>query len=333
MAQITKRGKTYSIRVSAGYDINGKQLRHNYSWTPPPDLTKKQEEKELTRQAALFEERVRLGRVISANIKFADFSEIWLDDYAEKQLAPKTIHRYKDILKRVNQGIGHIRLDRLQPVHLIEFYDNLSERNIRNDQKYTATNNFILACKEKYSTADLVKLSGLSVSTIYAALRRKPVSESTAIALCKVVNKKMSDCFSETLSDSGLSPRTILHHHRVISTILSTAVHWQIIDSNPASRVKPPKVIKQESKFLDEDQSKRLIELLSDAPIQYRTMVILLIFTGLRRGEICGLKWSDLDQKNNILHVERALQYLPEKGLFIKEPKNTSSKRVIKLSN
>ena len=51
----------------------------------------------------------------------------------------------------------------------------------------------------------------------------------------------------------------------------------------------------------------------------------------MRRGELCGLKWQDIDYKNNLISIERAAQYLPGQGVFLKEPKNKSSIRVIKL--
>lgn len=332
MAQIIKRGNTYTIRVSNKYDIDKNQRKRNFTWKPDPGMTPKQEEKELARQVALFEEQVRTGRFINGNIKFAAFAEKWMADYAEMQLAPKTIHRYKSLLTRINKAIGHIRLDQLQPTHLIEFYDNLAEKGIRNDLKYRATDEFSKKVKDSFKTTELVSKADLSTSTVYAALQGRSICESSAKSICKAFEGSLSDCFKPVTSNSKLSSRTILHHHRVISSILETAVHWQVILSNPADRVKAPRVIRSESKCLDEIQSKKLVELLQAEPIQYRTMIILLIYTGIRRGELCGLQWSDIDFKNRVLHVQRALQYLPKQGLFVKEPKSSSSKRAIKLS-
>ena len=59
MPTITKRNDTYKITVSAGYDINGKQIRRYMTWKPPSGMTAKQIEKEAQRQAILFEEKVR----------------------------------------------------------------------------------------------------------------------------------------------------------------------------------------------------------------------------------------------------------------------------------
>ncbi len=111
MATIKKRGNSYSIRVSCGYDMQGKQIIHSMTWKPEKDMTVKQMEKEAQRQAVLFEEKCRQGLCFSNNIRFADFAEKWFTDYAEKQLKAKTIARYKELLKRINQAIGHIKLN------------------------------------------------------------------------------------------------------------------------------------------------------------------------------------------------------------------------------
>ena len=136
MATITKRGGTYRIKVSCGYSADGRQITRSMTWQPAPGTTKRQEEKELNRQATLFEERVKSGQFIGNNIKFADFVETWFKDYAEKQLRPKTLLGYKKMAVRTNAAIGHIRLDRLQPHHILEFYNNLAESGVREDTKY-----------------------------------------------------------------------------------------------------------------------------------------------------------------------------------------------------
>lgn len=79
-----------------------------------------------------------------------------------------------------------------------------------------------------------------------------------------------------------LAPKTILHHHRLISSILTKAVQWQIIKENVANRVEPPKVPKHESPYLDEIQAKELMKLLENEPMQYKTAITLLIYIGLR---------------------------------------------------
>ena len=84
MATVRKRGDTYQIRVSCGYDSNGRQIEKSIAWKPAKGMTKKQIEKELERQKVLFEEKCMTGQFLDGNITFAEFAERWFKDYAEK---------------------------------------------------------------------------------------------------------------------------------------------------------------------------------------------------------------------------------------------------------
>ena len=79
-------------------------------------------------------------------------------------------------------------------------------------------------------------------------------------------------------------------------------------------------------------QAAHLLDLLDDEPIVYRTMITLLLHTGLRRGELCGLEWDDINFDLSLLDVQRTSLYLPEKGVFVDETKNNTSRRVLKLT-
>ena len=85
--------------------------------------------------------------------------------------------------------------------------------------------------------------------------------------------------------------------------------------------MKPPKISKPDPKYLDEEQARHLIEYLQDEGIQFRVMIELLMFTGLRRGELLGLEWSDIDFDNKVIQVRRNSLYLPDKGVFEDETK------------
>lgn len=334
MATISKRGESYRIRVSLGYDSTGKQIIKSTTWKPESDKSDKQIEKELLRQAVLLEEKCKKGLVMGSNIKFGEFSEKWIKDYAEVQLRPRTIARYKELLKRINLAIGHIKLEKLQPHHLMEFYRNLSIDSVREDTKYKANLDFDKLFKSLNTTKiSFTKLSGVSMGVLNSCLKGGNVSYKSALKISKSLNKKIDDIFTPCEAQKALSPKTILHYHRLISVIMSTAARWQLIASNPCQRVKPPKVDKKEAKYLDETQAQRLVNCLKNENIKYKAMIEVLIYTGLRRGELCGLTWSDIDFENKLLNINKSVLYLPEKGIFEDLTKNQSSNRVIKVSD
>ena len=129
-----------------------------------------------------------------------------------------------------------------------------------------------------------------------------------------------------------LSGKTILEHHRLLRAMLHKAVYWQLVVSNPAERVQPPKARKPKRKSYDDEQTKILLEnleLLSSEDTKYKVAIILTVFTGVRLGELMGLEWQDVDFKNGIISINRSSQYLSDMGVFTKVPKTESSIREI----
>ena len=132
--------------------------------------------------------------------------------------------------------------------------------------------------------------------------------------------------------DGGLSGKTILHHHRLLSKIFNTAVLWELISSSPMKMVKPPKANRNIAPFYDDEQVLTLIthlNTLDESQYKYKVLTMLALFTGMRRGELMGLEWKDIDYEKRTIDIRRTSQYLPGKGIFTKEPKTELSTRVI----
>lgn len=105
-----------------------------------------------------------------------------------------------------------------------------------------------------------------------------------------------------------------------------------MIFDNPCRRVTLPKNKRKEAAFLDEDQALHMLDALSSESIQHQAIVKLLLFTGMRRAELCGLQWSDVDWEHSMLYIRRSSLYLSGKGVFKDETKNETSQRCIKIS-
>ena len=118
---------SYTIRVYHGYDSNGKRLKpYTMSYKPAQGMTSKQIEKEVQRQALLFEEQCRNGQIgANRNIKLADFCPMYLD-IKKDVLAPRIWHEYSRIIdKLIIPLLGHIKLSELKPAHIQQFIQYL----------------------------------------------------------------------------------------------------------------------------------------------------------------------------------------------------------------
>ena len=130
MANIRKRGNTYQIRVSCGYDTKGNQVVQTTTWKPEPGMTPRQFEKEVQKQAMLFEEKCLKGQV-TANVKFEEFAEQWFTEYAALNLRNTSYQRMKQLTKRVYPALGHLRIDKITSRQIQQFINDLS-RNEKN---------------------------------------------------------------------------------------------------------------------------------------------------------------------------------------------------------
>ena len=126
MATIQKRGNSYSIRVSCGYDTKGRQVIQSMTWKPEPTMTPRQVEKELNRQSVMFEEQCLKGYQSKA-IKFEEFAEQWFEEYAKPNLRNTTYERMLQLRGRVYAAIGHLRMDKITPRQIQAFVNTLSK--------------------------------------------------------------------------------------------------------------------------------------------------------------------------------------------------------------
>lgn len=135
MAAIQRRGNSFRIKVSCGYDARGKQVVQSMTWKPDEGMTEKQIEKEVQRQAVLFEEACLKGNVV-ATIKFEDFACQWFKEYAEIRLKQRTVEGYHQMEKRIYKAIGHIRLDKLTTRHIQKFIIDLCNAEREDGRDY-----------------------------------------------------------------------------------------------------------------------------------------------------------------------------------------------------
>lgn len=336
MANITKRknkdGSTsYRVKVSAGIAVDGRYVYRSATFTPPPKLTARQEAKAVQEFADDFERRVQDGLFTANDLTVDGLAERWMSDYCERQLKAYTVDGYRKLMPRVSAALGHIKLSKLRPGHIQEFYSQLAQPGVREDSKYRARAAFVEAFPKGTRQA-LRQTAGVSERTLSEAMAGRNVSKRTAEKIASAAGLAFTRAFICSGGDT-LSANSQRHYHLMLSSMFSTAVRWQLMDENPCDRVTPPKLDEIDVEFLDELQIASLLEALRDAPVQMSVITQIALFTGARRGEICGLRWSDIDLDAGVLAINRNLAYIPHKGMIFDYPKTKKSRRCIRLSD
>jgi integrase len=130
--------------------------------------------------------------------------------------------------------------------------------------------------------------------------------------------------FLKTMLAKQLAPATVLKAVALVKEMFKHAVQWGYLDANPALYIERPRVEVEEMQALTPPQIRRLLEA-ADEPV--RTMLLCAVLTGMRRGELLGLQWEDIDFEGNRIHVRRALW----RGKLI-TPKSRRSRRSIDMA-
>ena len=157
-----------------------------------------------------------------------------------------------------------------------------------------------------------------------------------SIMLTKLTPEHLQKLYSEWLKSGrldgkgGLDPRTVQHYHQCFHRALETAIKWGMVSRNVADAVDPPKVKQHEIRVLEEDEIYRILA--ASKSTGYYELIFLALYTGMRRSELLGLKWGDVDLLMGQISVSRSLHHLRNGNTDIRPPKTAKGKRLIALS-
>lgn len=188
---------------------------------------------------------------------------------------------------------------------------------------------YVLALKERNGEkiSSITDYRNMS-ARIYPIIGHKKLKDLQA--------KDLNDLYGELMKDGvnkrtggKLSNKTVLRYHRFVSIVLSKAVKEGLIPFNPAARADPPKAEKREPESLQTTDIKNLINALGGESDKWRTIISLMLVTGMRRGEVAGLKWDCIDFAGGLIHVRNSITYIPGVGARDEKPKTENSIRSI----
>jgi integrase len=155
------------------------------------------------------------------------------------------------------------------------------------------------------------------------------------IALIDLQAQNIQGYYAKKLSDGradgkgGLSARSVVYHHRILSKALDYAVKMGLVVRNVAKVVEPPRVARVTMQTLSPEEVSRFLDVARDT--DYYVYFAILLYTGLRRGELLALRWRNLDLGSGKLSVVETAYRLGSGEYRIKEPKTPQSRRTVVL--
>ena len=335
MAHIEKikgaRGVSYRFIVSGGVDCNGKRIVHRKTWKPPAGMTEKQAEKAANREAVLYEQSILQGYSLDNRQTFAQYAGYVLDLKERSGAKGKTLDRYRELLIRTNEAIGHMKLADIRPQHLNAFYKSLSEPGTRGGEGSAVARIDLPQWlkSNKKTRAGIAAAAGVAASTVSAAASGKAIQERKAEAIAAAMGMKVAEVFTVTANTEPLSDRTVLAYHRLVSIILAQAEKEMLVPYNAAAKATPPKAAKGNPDYFQPETVSEILDALEHEPLKWRLMTHLLIVTGCRRGEIAGLRWEKIDFTGSRITIDTAIVVSPSMGAHETSTKTGNTRYLI----
>ncbi|GHO83243.1 site-specific integrase [Dictyobacter formicarum] len=129
----------------------------------------------------------------------------------------------------------------------------------------------------------------------------------------------------------GYAPQTVKHVHRVLHRALHDALRWGLVARNVCDAVDPPYVPRKEMQVLNAGQAKHFLHTTQGDPLE--ALYVLALTTGMRQGELLGLKWEDLSFETKRLQVRRTVSRIGKMGFVVSEPKTVKGRRNISFTD
>lgn len=327
-----KQGVSYRITVSAGYDSQGRKLRHRMCWKPEPGMSPRQTQRQLQRVAVDFERRIEQGYCPDHRQTLGEYARYVLATKQQEGLKRRTLEQYRVLLQRIDPVLGNVRLADLRPQHLNRFYQQLKAPGARAGQGRAVPIAPLdeLLRRRGLSRRELAERAGSSKTTVAAACRGETLSLEHAERIAGALGAGVGTLFLPLENGAPLSDKTVMEYHRFLCTVLAQAEREMLVSYNAAARATAPKVTRSRANYFQPQQLQDILLALEQEPLQWQVLVQLLMVTGCRRGEAAALKWENFDFASHTVRIEASLLYTPAHGVF-EDTTKTGDSRLLKL--
>ncbi len=330
---------SYQIQVKI-IDYKGDEIQRAKTWKPEQVYTEKQLVIALKRIAKEFEDEVieacggRLKPIATNETKFNEFAEYWLKNIEAKKSAS-----YYASSKVGYDKIKHItepyKLKDLTPIRLEEIYSQIHA--LKHTKTYIVAKPILKEIlHERYGYQYyrfFCKPNGLNKCVVRDALKQR-TSLETATSISNALGISMGEIFDYEIEETAFQSSYYEGMKKIVRCTLQFAVRLGVLDYNFARKLYITTKHRDANKVhsMTVDEAKLLVqECMKNEDIRKKTAIMFLLFTGVRKGELCGLNWSDFNFERNTVSIKRQYETVAYKGLILKEPKTQSSIRTFEL--
>ena len=160
----------------------------------------------------------------------------------------------------------------------------------------------------------------------YESIVRRIKKDLGQVLLINLNAQQVQRYYARLLSD-GISAYTVQHYHRLLHQAVGQAVKWDLLPRNVLERVTPPRREKPELRCLNPDEVQTLLQ--AAAGTDFHLPIYMAVYTGLRRSEILGLTWGDVDMDARTITVRQTMVSLQGNPTHVGEPKSRKSRRSV----
>ncbi len=168
---------------------------------------------------------------------------------------------------------------------------------------------------------------GYNSYDIYQSIIKNHVIPAFGYTKLEKLTSRQIDMFYSEKLRNGYAAETVRAMHRMLHKAFGDAVRWKVVSHNVFDDVKAPKAEESEKQILTEQQAKKLLEVARGHKLE--AMLTLAVATGMRQGELLGLKWDDIDFEKRIISIRRTAYRVTGKGIVVDDPKTAVSKAKI----
>ena len=148
-----------------------------------------------------------------------------------------------------------------------------------------------------------------------------------ALTLRRLTTQRLDVYYAGLARDQGLSPATVRHLHALVRGALAQAVKWGWIPTNAAATASPPRPRKREITPPAMTDTRALLDAADEHDVEFGALLSVLAATGARRGEACGLRWSDIDVESSTVSIRRSVASVAG-GTIVKDTKTHAARRI-----